>query len=121
MNTQADSALPGPLPPWRLGITSVAQHYRLRYPLAAEIVIEATQQALLRRWQPWLVALVVAVAWLTAWQVGLSSTARLGLLAGGIAIWQATGRWLAAGLVHRAALAKAARLATPDTSGWPQR
>ena len=113
-------APPSMLPPWRLGAEAVARHYRLPHALAAELIAEQTQAALRRHWQAWVIVAVVTAVWLTLWQHGGAADTRLQVLLVGVASWQLVGRLLARRRIHVAACDKAARLAHPDISGWPQ-
>jgi len=107
------------LSPWRLDTGSVARHYRLPRAVAAGIVAEQTQAALRRHWQAWVIAAVVVALWVAAFRLDGLADAQLPVLLLGVALWQLVGRVLARRRIDHMARDKAARLAHPDTSGWP--
>jgi hypothetical protein len=98
--------------------TARLQHqYELPRALARDIVVEGTQQALRRRWQPWawlfaslmLPVLAVAAGWLPGWRA-MHGLAGLGAVITGCVGWSLLGQWLGGDAMLAAAAAKARRL-----------
>ena len=90
---------------------SVAREFNLKEPVAREIVMEQTRQALLRSWLAWAIFLVGlgTATWLFFGQIEYRDSA-IWVVIGTVTVWHLVGRYQAGQAIRKAAHEKSTRI-----------